>query len=232
MWIATAVATLRIEVSETMRRAPPRALVREVATRTMRVERDGSSLAVAFPMRLVTTDDVVLADAFATGADGYVVRVRLTADPASASRGGCRALVRALVATITPTRVRLDRRARSLAFAGLRVDLPFGLASHVEPGPDFDILRVSEPGSWLGIYDGNFPHRFHEGGPSFTREVLGETVSVFDARRHGTHHREFIVDLHDGSFRHVLYGAGDEAGFARMEAIAASIRAPDARSSQ
>jgi hypothetical protein len=238
MWVATAAVTLEIELSETMRRETPLALVREVAPSSMRLERAGDTLAAALPMRAVAVDDeVLLADAFAVADDGFAIRLRITTDPVGVSRGGCRDLARTMVASLTPAGVRLGRHARPLLFAGLLIDLPFGYTATVDPGPDFDILRVAElrathAAAWLGIYDGCCPNRFVDHSRAFVREVLGERVRFFDEEVDGAHQRECVLDLHDGRFRHVFYGARDEAGFARMEAIAASIRAPDARSSQ
>jgi hypothetical protein len=229
MRVATAGATLEIELSETMRREAPLALVREVAPSSTRLERAGDTLAAALPMRAVAEEDeVLLADAFAVADDGFAIRLRITTDPDGVSRGGCRSLARTMVASLTPTSARLDRHARTVRFAGLVIDLPFGYAATVDPGPDFDVLRVAELGAtrataWLGIYDGCCPNRFVDHPPAFAREVLGEPVKVFDEEVDGTHQRELVLDFQDGTFRHVFYGASDDAGFARMEAIAASI---------
>jgi hypothetical protein len=238
MWVATAAVTLEIELSETMRRETPLALVREVAPSSTRLERAGDRLAAALPMRAVAEDDeVLLADAFAVADDGFAVRLRITTDPIGVSRGGCRSIARTMVAGLTPTGARLVRHARTVRFAGLAFDLPFAHTVTVEPGADFDVLRVIEVGAthttaWLGIYDGYFPHRFGNQPPVFEREMLGERVRFFDEEQDGTHQRECILDFHDNTFRHVFYGARDEADFARMEAIVASIRAADVRSRQ
>lgn len=231
LWVATAGGTLTIEASETMRVGDVTQLVREIAPVGTRIEGAGNELAVAFPMRVVAREqEVVLADAHVLGADGLAIRVRVVTDERTVSRGGCLSLARDIVSSIATSTQRLDRRSRDFAFAGLSMDVPFGISHRVEWGDCFDVLRLEDVnggpdrGPWLGIYDGSYPHT-RGGELAFTRGLLGKQVPFFDDFEDGIHFRWGLLFVEDGSVRHVFYGARTERDLERMEAIAMSLRA-------
>lgn len=233
-WIQAGDARMGIVASESLR-AVDGELAQTVlgwAPPTTTVERASASLVGVFanpPSQ--RGDDTRLARVYLRDEDGLVVAIDVITDPENAQRGGCVELAREIAASLAPGSRRLETSARTIAFAGLALDVPAGFATAVDEGPDFEVLHVDAiarsddaPIATLALYAGDHPSFAPGASPAVTRELLGVSVPFYDQTEEGTHLREALVPR-DGLALHVFYRASDPALFDAVDAIASSLRA-------